>query len=287
MDCDLWLFVSDRFEYPLLELKPYALFVFDYLTRYEKIHSNSVVQSFLDAARRAERVFVTTEFTRLDAIAYAGVAEERVVRLPILAPSFEREFPTSPPKHAFFLWTTNLASHKNHENAFQALAHYYDVLAGTLHCLVTGVGTQKLIRSEAPHLRSLAQIVRQSPGLQKNVEILGELPDQLYRTKLTQAEFLWHAGRIDNGTFSVVEAAQVGVPSLSSDYPAMREFNETFSLNLQWMNPAEPTKMALALKRMELNSRELRQEIRPEQRFRERSVEEFAGVYWNAVRQCL
>jgi glycosyltransferase involved in cell wall biosynthesis len=288
MDCDLWLFVSDRLEHPLLELRPYGLFVFDYLTRYEKIHADSVVQPFLDAARRAERVFVTTEFTRRDAIAYAGVAEERVIRLPILAPNFEKEELTAPPpKRAFFLWTTNLAPQKNHENAFRALARYYDVLGGKLRCLVSGVDTQMLMSSEASHLRPLVQIVQRSPGLRKNLKVLGELPDQLYRSKLAQAEFLWHAGRIDNGTFSVVEAAELRVPSLSSDYPAMHEFDETFSLNLQWMNPADPRDMAAALKHMEVNSEELREQLPSRDYFNQQSVEERAAAYWSAVRQCL
>jgi glycosyltransferase involved in cell wall biosynthesis len=288
LDCDFWLFISDRLEHPLLELRPYGLVVFDYLIRYEKLHSEAVYQPFLDSARRAERVFVTTEFTRRDAIAFAGVSKERIIRLPILAPIFDRK--NSPslarPKRPFFLWTTNLAPHKNHENAFRALAHYYDVLGGKLRCVITGVGTEKL-KSPDNALYGSAELFRQSSRLKRNLKILGELPDALYQATLAQAEFLWHAGRIDNGTFTVVEAAQLGVPSLSSDYPAMREFDETFSLNLQWADPADPRSMAEGLKRMEMDAKEFGGRLPSTERLADHSLERLAGAYWNAVKKCL
>ena len=45
-------------------------------------------------------------------------------------------------------------------------------------------------------------------------------------------KFLWHPATIDNGTFSVIEAAHLKVPSLSSGYPAMKEINEQYNLSL-------------------------------------------------------
>jgi glycosyltransferase involved in cell wall biosynthesis len=289
LDCDLWVFISDRFVHPLLKLRPYVLAVFDYLQRYEKFLPRHLNESFLQTARHAERVFVTTEFTRKDAIAYAGVPQERVVRLPILAPPFQISdlMLSAKQKRPYFIWTTNRAEHKNHENAFRALSRYYELHGGTMRCVVTGVDTDKLISSELPYLSKVAEIVRQSPALKRNLKILGELPDLLYRTKLAQAEFLWHPARIDHGTFSVVEAAHLGVPSLSSDYPAMREFDETFSLNLQWMDSADPRDMAEGLRRMEADAADLREKLPSAERLAEHSVEHLAGAYWNAVKQCL
>ncbi|MEY9749852.1 glycosyltransferase involved in cell wall biosynthesis [Bradyrhizobium japonicum] len=289
MDCDLWIFVSDRLVHPLLPLRPYALVVFDYLQRYENFLPRDMNESFLCSARHAERVIVTTEFTRRDAIQYAGLREERVSRLPILAPRFDHVdvSVSARPKRRFFIWTTNVALHKNHENAFRALARYYDALGGELQCIVTGADTERLLSPDIPYLRSSAEIVRRSPGLKRNMKILGELSDQLYRVRLAQSEFLWHAARMDNGTFSVVEAAHLGVPSLSSDYPAMREFNDAFSLNLRWMDPADPNNMAESLMQMEADAAVLRQSLPSADRLAQHSLERLARSYWDVVKECL
>jgi hypothetical protein len=98
---------------------------------------------------------------------------------------------------------------------------------------------------------------------------------------------LWHAGRIDNGTFSVVEAAHLGVPSLSGDYPAMREFDAQFGLNLSWMDAYSPNDMAQQLKMMEAEAMTFRERLPSAERLATQSVEQLAGAYWHAVRECL
>ena len=141
----------------------------------------------------------------------------------------------------FFLWTTNLCVHKNHENAFKALRLYYEKYEGSLKCHMTGVDTRELFKRDASHLRAFRDIRQSSAALKHHLKIEGELPDQRYQAQLGCAAFLWHPGRIDNGTFSVVEAAHLGVPALSSDYPAMREIDQQFSLHLTWIDPDDPT----------------------------------------------
>ncbi|MEY9641157.1 glycosyltransferase involved in cell wall biosynthesis [Bradyrhizobium japonicum] len=92
---------------------------------------------------------------------------------------------------------------------------------------------------------------------------------------------------MDNGTFSVVEAAHLGVPSLSSDYPAMREFNDAFSLNLRWMDPADPNNMAESLMQMEADAAVLRQSLPSADRLAQHSLERLARSYWDVVKECL
>jgi glycosyltransferase involved in cell wall biosynthesis len=286
LDCDLWIFVSDRLPLHLLPIRPYVLNVFDYLQRYDGSGMN---QSFIAAAHRAERVLVTTNFTRKDALQYAGLDEEKVRLVPMLTPFFKKR-PLSKSKAyqtPYFIWTTNLAKHKNHENAFKALRIYYDELEGELDCRVTGVDTKMLLSSEATHLKPLADIVNSSEILKSKMHIEGELSDSEYQGLLAGAEFLWHPATIDNGTFSVVEAAHLGVPALSSDYPAMREMDGQFQLNLAWMESSDPDQMAQKIQMIEQQVEKYRESLPTEEMLAVRSLEKSAKSYWKVVRECL
>lgn len=290
VDCDLWLFVSDRFSYPVLPIKPIVLMVYDYLQRYVDILSHGADMPFLQAARSAERVLVTTEFTRQDALQYSGVEAHKVKKMPMLAPEFpiKLDHPTMQNgERPYFLWTTNPSSHKNHKNTADALQIYYETLAGELDCNVTGFETKGMLARGLPHLLAMAEVFERSKILRKRVKWLGELPDAQYQHVLSQSRFLMHAGRIDNGTFSVIEAACLGVPSLSSNYPPMREIDEQFSLNLSWMNPDSPRDMAEQLKIMELNAMERRKFLPSEAELKAQRIECHASAYWQEVRQCL
>ena len=287
LDCDLWLLISDRIPEPLLALRPYVVLAYDYLQRHEPILTPEQNAAFLDAARRAQRVWVTTQISRDDAIQFAGIASERVVLLPMLAPRFPAPRPGAARRgRPYFVWPTNPAPHKNHANAVKALQLYYEEFDGRLDCRVVGTGSSSIAALEEAHFvwgrSSVAGGEQASP-----VAIVGELPDAQYRALLAGAEFLWHPARRDNGTFCVVEAASVGVPALSSDYPAMREIEHAFALGLAWMDPACPLDMARQLKHMEQQARDRRGLLPDRQRLAEASLETAAPRYWEAARECL
>ena len=183
----------------------------------------------------------------------------------------------------YFLWTTNLAAHKNHENALKALQIYYERLDGQLNCHVTGVGADRLLTEPHPHLQSLPGIIAKSPKLKNRLRLLGELPDASYRTRLAGARFLWHAASIDNGTFSVIEAAYLGVPALSSIYPAMQEINSQYLLGLSWMDAHDPDDMATQLKHMESEAAACRATLPSHEHLMSQRMENLAGHYWKAV----
>jgi glycosyltransferase involved in cell wall biosynthesis len=285
-DCDLWLFVSDRLSLPVLPLKPIALMVYDYLQRYVDILPHEMNMSFLDAARQAQRIFVTTDFNFCDAVQYAGLDPQKVCKVPMLTPDFGGER-RDQSRSEYFIWTTNPALHKNHARAAEALRIYYDELDGQLDCWVTGADTYRILEGGASYLDDVSKIFERSPSLRSHVHWRGELSDAAYRHCLGGASFLWHAGRVDNGTFSVVEAAHMGVPALSSDYPAMKEMDARFSLNLAWMNPYSPRHMAEQLKKMEKEV-ELRQSMLPSaEQLDQQGLEVLALCYWEELRKCL
>ena len=292
-DCDLLVFISDRINQRILPLKPYVTFVYDYLQRYINILPNGLDANFLDFANRAEKVIVTTEFTNSDALQYAGLKPDRVERLPMLIPTFSERLssaaPLKPSKNSknYFLWTSNTEPHKNHKNSFLALYEYYEVLGGTLECRLTGVGTEKLLKTESSTFAELRDIWKSSKDLQDNLVICGELSDRKYQEHLSDACFLWNAAKVDNRTFDVLEAAQLGVPSLSSNYPTMREIESRFHIQMQWMDSEDPKDMAHQLKHMEENYIKLQSSLK------NYTIDDFqdktqnANLYWKAIKECL
>jgi glycosyltransferase involved in cell wall biosynthesis len=145
------------------------------------------------------------------------------------------------------------------------------------------VFTDQLLAIPHPHLQSLPGIVAKSPKLKKHLRLLGELPDPSYRARLAGARFLWHAASIDNGTFSVIEAAYLGVPSLSSKYPAMQEINSQYLLGLNWMDAHDPDDMAIQLKHMESHAAACRAALPSLEHLMSQSMEHQADHYWKAV----
>lgn len=283
-DCDLWVVISDRLAIPLLPLRTKILMVFDYLQRHYDV--TTIVDQILLANRDADHILVTTEFTRQDALQYAGVRPSNVTKVPMLAPSNSeatRDRRGANCEH--FLWTTNLGTHKNHRRALAALQLYYEVYDGRLKCHVTGVGTREIIGNLRPHLEGLGQFVANSRVLRKTVKFLGELSDADYRKELSDAAFLWHPAELDNGTFSVIEAAHFGVPSLSSDYPAMREIDQQFKLGLSFMNQDDPEQMAAQLHSMEISLAERQNGLASSEQLASQSVSLLAPKYWKVIRE--
>ncbi len=287
-DCDLWIVISDRVSKPLLPIRPVAMMIYDYVHRYDAPTSRNSDIAFIAAARAAERVLVTTRFTEQDALAYAGVARERVFRVPMLAPKFT-PLPNlpRPAVRPYFLWTTNLGLHKNHYNALCALREYYEELGGGLDCYVCGVDSGSLLTGKEPHLAPVRALVSAGSELSRRLRILGELPEIHYRRTLAGASFLWHPASIDNGTLAVVEAASMGVPSLSSRYSAMEEMEAQFKLHLTWMDSTSPIDMAQQLMWMEEHADAVRAELPTGEELALENVQQNGAAYWSVIRECL
>ena len=60
-----------------------------------------------------------------------------------------------------------------------------------------------------------------------------------------------HPGFIDNGNMTAIEAAFLGVPTITGDYPAMRYYEETMKLNMLFFNPFQAKELSRLLIIME------------------------------------
>ncbi|MGC1223029.1 MAG: hypothetical protein WA872_14725, partial [Candidatus Sulfotelmatobacter sp.] len=75
-----------------------------------------------------------------------------------------------------------------------------------------------------------------------------------HKSYLRHAQFLWHNVIYDNGTALAIEAAQMGVRTLSADYPQMRYLCATFGINALFFPAFDATRSAAALKEMEIQT---------------------------------
>jgi glycosyltransferase involved in cell wall biosynthesis len=279
LDCDFWLFVSDRLECPLMPLRPYGVFVTDHLQRYVPeifdatayADPDSAPWNFLRNVRNADLVVVTSRDTAADAVGYAG-ALGPVVRLPTTldVDHFERLAATAEPgdeadpllpRRPFFAWVTNPSPHKNQLRMLRAIDRSFRELGGALDVVVMGVWTdlfdpdlpaERRVGREpqwnTPHVCQVREAVAAlGPEVRQRIRFLGAVPDDAYARVLRSARFLAHNVIADNGTFSVVEAALLGRPAVSSDYPQMREIDEAFGLGLRFFDPFDELATAEAL----------------------------------------
>ncbi|MFZ4732594.1 MAG: hypothetical protein ACOYK7_08665 [Pirellulales bacterium] len=276
-DCDFWFFVSDRLEHPLVPLRPYGVLVTDHLQRYvPDIFEPAMYRSpdgapwnFLRAVRNADVVVATSADTARDAVTYAG-ALGRVVRMPttIDIDHFLRlaASPTAMTEHAaaepYFVWVTNSSRHKNHLRMLRALKHYYEALGGGLDVVVTGlwtdlfdpdlpaerIGDRRAVW-DYPYVREVRETTRTLlADRRQRIHFRGSVSDAEYVRTVRGARFLLHNVLADNGTYSVVEAAILGRPAISSDYPQMREIDRGFSLGLRFFDACDPVATARALR---------------------------------------
>jgi glycosyltransferase involved in cell wall biosynthesis len=283
-DCDLWVVISDRIEVRPLPLRPIVAMVFDYLQRYVRLFDTDGDAEFLQFANEAVRVLVTTEATARDAVQYAGVPSSRLSVVPMIVPRVEAPPPTrSGEQRRYFVWPTNLGPHKNHENALKALAAYYRVHGGKYDCLMTGVNTGRML--EDADGRDIAPVMASGKDAKAGLRVRGELSDAEYFRLVADASFLWHPALYDNGTFAVIEAAQLGVRSVVSSYPAMHEIDRNFRLDLAFFDPRNVDEMARRLKEME--------DARPDPELAARTIGKVddraasARAYWAVIREWL
>jgi glycosyltransferase involved in cell wall biosynthesis len=270
--------------------KPYAVYVADFIQRYvPAIYSDqnagySASNWLMDrnqkvALKRASHVFATTPQTLKDAISYSGVSPEKISQFPMFAVDISNDDITdttdttheyskseefklfdlisnetfSVSQGNYFLWVTNASAHKNHIVAFKALKNYYNSLSGKLTCLICGPVTEFLKpgRLTSPYHLQVYKELENWGDFGDRVRLAGYLPDGIYVNLLKSARFLWHNVIYDNGTFSIMEAARVGTPALSSDYPQVRFIDELFQLKSSFFPSNDPNAAANAIKNME------------------------------------
>ena len=266
------IFTSDRLAYPFFTTQRYAIVMHDVIQRYVPSMlspGHEAMRQYVN--RKADTVLVTTPYMASAAVQWAGISKDRVRMIPQMFETLEKLPAAESPKkrERYFHWGTNTAMHKNHLTALNALNEYY-ANGGKLKCYMTGVCTKAFNpKSPAPteadgsvaYIEDIRKEIVNSPNLKKNLVIYGELERSEYLSVLKNAEFTFHPGYADNGNGVCVEAAQLGVPTISADYPPMRYMDERMGMHFTFCDAHDASDMAEKLKYMEKNAKQIAKEI--------------------------
>lgn len=273
MDCDYLVITSDRIIGQLLSLVPFSVISHDYIQRIlPELFGNDFERAYIDLTRKADAIFTTTQVNKNNCINYVGVAESKVNLIPLFFDniSLDADYDCD---SRYFVWSTNINPHKNHLTVLKALEEYYS-MGGKLICYVTGARTEKLDISEVyecpsrvsdkpnnekddgednkeDYVLKLRNIIKKSKYLRNNIVIKGELPKNQYYKVLQKSRFFLHAGYADNGNGTAFDAGLLGVPTLSSDYAAMRNLNEKIGLGMKFFSTFDYHELAIQIKKFE------------------------------------
>jgi glycosyltransferase involved in cell wall biosynthesis len=219
--------------------------------------------------RNSSKVFVTTPSTRKDLVSYAGVEEYKthLLEMDFQPLDFTDAVNYADVPEKYIIWTTNTALHKNHINAIKGYEIYLQEYGGENSLVITGANSEVFdpevdLEEDSPfsscaHILDIRKKLDKNKYLKEHIHIMGNVSDRIYASLLKNAQYLWHPALYDNGTFSVLEAAYLGVPSLSAKYPAMRYFDQKFKLNLKFFDPRNSLDIAKALKEMEKSAKSI------------------------------
>lgn len=193
----------------------------------------------------------------------------------------------------YFLWLTDAAPHRNHLRALRALLAYYErggsldcVIAGEgteafapdtqpepQHFSFKRIPKPQKpkkradkgdpsekeelkpdpVKERQAYVEGIRKWIESEPLLRKHLRFRGGMKPAACSGALAGARFAFHPGYGDNGATVAVDAAGLGVPTLSSDYPAMRALADFMELPLRYMPAFDPDGMAEALLDMEAN----------------------------------
>ena len=305
-DCDYLILMADivsgSLVSPLFTLQPYAVVAHDYIQRYcPRAVSKEALDIKVLNQTRADRVLVTSVPTLNDAIQYGGLPESKVVLTPLLLDPLEKpvkltdeagEKEETGREGKYFIWSTNPTPHKNHLRALKGLLSYYEK-GGSLDCVMTGANTDFFdLNNEVDtegmgmdYVAEVRELIQAEPVLKRHLKIRGNMKKSTYTDVLAKACFIFHPGYGDNGNGTAIDAAGVGVPALSSDYPAMRYLADFMGLSFHYMSAFEPDSMAKALMDMEANYEAYARELPSREQLAERNYRAQGARLYEALKR--
>lgn len=276
---DYCIFASDRLPLPFFCPTKYAIVVHDVIQRYIPGMFDLSYEALRQINnRKANNVIVTTPYMREEATTYCGINPQNVVEIP---PVYEMIQPDKlidlEIEEDYFVWPTNTSLHKNHRRALEALELYY-ARGGKLKCFVTGVNTERFAAQHkensaddgwngrvdhdlSMYEREIGKIIQTSENLRKNIVIKGEQDKEVYFQYLKKAKFVFHPGFADNGNGACVDALQLGVPTVTAQYPPMEYMNARLNASMTMFAPQDAEDIADQLLYMEQNAGKLAKQL--------------------------
>ena len=290
-DCDYLIFIIDRVPSKLFTTKPYMVVVHDYIQRYlPEQYGDFYEECVIDLQREAEGVIVMTQPTLEDGIQYAGLKKDKIYLTPLMFDEIKLEKKVLI-NEDYFVWSTNIGRHKNHLVALSALVDYYEN-GGKLKCYITGVNTKKFDIQEKydgsnEYISEVRAFIKKEKVLEDKLVFCGNMNKNKYLNVLSNAKFFMHPGFTDNGNMTAVDAAFLGVPTMSSDYPAMRYYETYMQLNIKFFDPFKPKELKELLFDMEKNYERYKKMLPSPEHLREFTIEKTYYSLYNTVKNII
>lgn len=294
-DVDFWYLISDAVQGALPAHRKYACMIYDYANRYvPEIFSEEQWKSFhwrSSITERAKFVVTTTQQARRDVINFAGAAPNRVNVFPlefdpIDTSGLDCDLALMPELDGgrFVLWPTIISGHENHAAVVQGLEAFLS--ESDVKVVIIGKGTSsfdpdnKKPLVQHPYVESVRNLIAASRLLKERLVFMDFVSDEVLLVLMRKAFCVLHSSRGDNGTYTVVEAAWQGTPSLSNRYPAMEDVGDYFSLPLSFFDFYRPGSLAEGLRRVTREHTELCARLPTQEQLRHFSYESIASRYW-------
>jgi glycosyltransferase involved in cell wall biosynthesis len=258
-----WFALADQFAAPLLPARNYALVLHDVIHRrvpesYPRDFHARLLPALRETVRQASLVIATTEATRRDIIETFAIPDNRVAFVPVACEP-RRRFAGVTPKSApiagpFLLNPTNAAPHKGAEVMLEGYALLRRSRPECPPLVLCGNDTERLSptsrRPTATYWSRVRRLVtRLGLRVGEDVYFLGYVDDAELMGLLQSAAVVINSARHDNGTYALIEAHELGKPTVSSRYPAAVELYQRFRVPVTYFELESASSLAEALGR--------------------------------------
>jgi glycosyltransferase involved in cell wall biosynthesis len=248
---DAWLALVDRFQAPLLPLRPYGVVVYDMIQRhlpqaFAPVFFQWVKEGMSPTIQNALVVLVTSPATREDVVTEYHLDPSRIQMTPVACEP-DRRFNDLKcehvplPRDPFILCVANASEHKGADMLLRALALWKQKSTAKVPMFVfAGVRTDAM----SPRYRGdreyywwtkIRQLVSELGLIEdRDMTFLGFVNDSQLLDLYQRCNVVVNAAKHDNGSFSLIEGAYFGRPLVSSKYPAVEFLCRRFKIPVKY-----------------------------------------------------
>jgi glycosyltransferase involved in cell wall biosynthesis len=260
---EAWISLADRFEAPLLRVRPLGVFVYDMIQRhapegFDEGFMRIQAEGIAPTVRGADRIFVTSPATQQDVREEYGLDAERLQLVPVACEPHRRfsgmqPQPVALPRTPFILNVTNAAPHKGAESMIRALSRLKEQLGADAPLLVLcGWDTDQFSRRCQPFLPYFKRVQTLVVDLGliegEDVVFLGQVSDAQLLDLFQRCAAVINSAKHDNGSFSLIEGQYFGKPTVSSDYSAARFLCDRFGVSARFFPIDDHVALASSLR---------------------------------------
>lgn len=241
LDADVWIVLSDRLDKAILPIKDYICINYGFVERYypeifgNKYVGERYVKGRFQNLRNSKKVLVPIPFVKEDVISYAGIYSNKIE---VMGMNFNFvEFEKKNNYYGeYFVWVTNLNDESNISVILKNLVKYYEEYNGELRVVILNENTiysnEENSHNCNENISKLQNEIAKNESSRGKVVILENITDFKYLNILSYSKFIMYSKLYSEAIEVIIEAACLGVPSISEECPFTKYINEYLNLNI-------------------------------------------------------